>query len=101
MTDDQIMRRLSQAVRDHDLLAAEEMVEVGQQQHPEWTGRSSPRCWRPSAFWPGGPVGVPAGELLRRRRRHSARHRPVAGHHRLAGPPGGQDQAGAALGIAD
>jgi hypothetical protein len=22
-------------------------------------------------------------------------------HHRLAGPPGGQDQAGAALGIAD
>jgi hypothetical protein len=35
MTDDEIMRQLSQAVRD-DVLAAEEMVEVGQEQHPEW-----------------------------------------------------------------
>ena len=36
MTDEEIMRQLSQAVRDDDLLAAEEMVEVGQEQHPEW-----------------------------------------------------------------
>jgi hypothetical protein len=35
MTDDEIMRQLSQAVRD-DVLAAEEMVAVGQEQHPEW-----------------------------------------------------------------
>jgi hypothetical protein len=36
MTDEEIMRQLSQAVRDDDALAAEEMVAVGQQQHPEW-----------------------------------------------------------------
>jgi hypothetical protein len=36
MTDDEIMGQLSQAVRDDDMLAAEEMVEVGQEQHPEW-----------------------------------------------------------------
>jgi hypothetical protein len=36
MTEDEIMRRLSQAIRDDDLAAAEEMVEVGQEQHPEW-----------------------------------------------------------------
>ena len=36
MTDDEIMRQLSQAVRDDDVLAAEEMVTAGQQQHPEW-----------------------------------------------------------------
>jgi hypothetical protein len=35
MTDDEIMRQLSQAVRVDDVLAAEEMVEVGQEQHPE------------------------------------------------------------------
>jgi hypothetical protein len=35
MTDDEIMRQLSQA-RDDDVLAAEEMVKVGQEQHPEW-----------------------------------------------------------------
>ena len=37
MTDDEIMRQLSQAVRDDDVLAAEEMVTVGQEQHPEWS----------------------------------------------------------------
>ena len=36
MTDDELMRQLSQAVRDDDVLAAEEMVTTGQQQHPEW-----------------------------------------------------------------
>jgi hypothetical protein len=36
MTDDEIMRQLSQAVRDDDVFAAEEMVTVGQEQHPEW-----------------------------------------------------------------
>jgi hypothetical protein len=36
VTDDEIMRQLSQAVRADDVLAAEEMVEVGQEQHPEW-----------------------------------------------------------------
>jgi hypothetical protein len=36
MTDDEIMRQLSQAVRDDDVLAAEEMVTAGQQEHPEW-----------------------------------------------------------------
>jgi len=36
MTDEEIMRQLSQAVRDDDVLAAEEMVTAGQQQHPEW-----------------------------------------------------------------
>ena len=35
MTDDEIMRQLSHAVRDDDVLTAEEMIEVGQQ-HPEW-----------------------------------------------------------------
>jgi hypothetical protein len=35
MTDDEIMRQLSQAVRDDDVLAAEELVTAGQQ-HPEW-----------------------------------------------------------------
>jgi hypothetical protein len=35
MTDDEIMRQLSQA-RDDDVLAAEEMVTTGQEQHPEW-----------------------------------------------------------------
>jgi hypothetical protein len=36
MTDDEIMRQLSQAVRADDVLAAEEMVTTGQEQHPEW-----------------------------------------------------------------
>jgi hypothetical protein len=36
MTDEEIMRQLSQAVRDDDVLAAEEMVTAGQEQHPEW-----------------------------------------------------------------
>ena len=36
MTDDENMRQLSQAVRNDDVLAAEEMVAVGQEQHPEW-----------------------------------------------------------------
>jgi hypothetical protein len=36
MTDDEIMRQLSKAVRDDNLLAAEEMVTTGQQRHPEW-----------------------------------------------------------------
>ena len=36
MTDDEIMRQLSQAVPDDDVWAPEEMVTVGQQEHPEW-----------------------------------------------------------------
>jgi hypothetical protein len=36
MTDDEIMRQLSQAVRHDDVLAAEETVTVGQEQYPEW-----------------------------------------------------------------
>ena len=36
MTEDEIMRQLSQAVRDDDVLAAEEMVTAGQQEHAEW-----------------------------------------------------------------
>jgi hypothetical protein len=36
MTEEEIMRQLSQAVRDENLLAAEEMVTAGQEQHPEW-----------------------------------------------------------------
>jgi hypothetical protein len=50
MTDDEIMRQLSQVIRDDDMLAAEKMVTTGQQQHPEracgcppttrWLGRS-------------------------------------------------------------
>jgi hypothetical protein len=30
------MRRLTRAVRDDDLLAADALVTVGRQQHPEW-----------------------------------------------------------------
>jgi hypothetical protein len=36
MSEDEIMRRLALAVRDDDVLAAEEMVTTGQEQHPEW-----------------------------------------------------------------
>jgi hypothetical protein len=33
---DEIMRQLSQAIRDDDVLAAEELITTGQEQHPEW-----------------------------------------------------------------
>jgi hypothetical protein len=35
MTDDEVMRQLSQAVRD-DVLAAEELGHSRSEQHPEW-----------------------------------------------------------------
>ena len=63
MTEDEIMRQLSQAVRDDDLLTAEELVAVGQQQHPGGPGRSWPRCCGSSATrWRRSP-GPPATGL--------------------------------------
>jgi hypothetical protein len=36
MTEDQVMRQLTQAVRDDDPFAADAAVRAGQQQHPVW-----------------------------------------------------------------
>jgi hypothetical protein len=36
MTEDQVMRQLTQAVRDDDPFAADAAVKAGQQQHPVW-----------------------------------------------------------------
>jgi hypothetical protein len=43
MSEDELMRRLTRAVHYDDLLAADALVTVGRDQHPEWDWQFLPR----------------------------------------------------------